>query len=62
MDFTGGSNTGIYCDILGQVSGRLAAGVALCKAFGARLPGGGLLLYARVVAGFAPCRVAIPMG
>ena len=27
-----------------------------------RLPGGGLLLYARVVAGFAPCRVAIPMG
>ena len=45
MDFTGGSNTGIYCDILGQVSGRLAAGVALCKAFGARLPGGGLLFY-----------------
>ena len=27
-----------------------------------RLPGGGLLLYVRVVAGFAPCRVAIPMG
>jgi hypothetical protein len=27
-----------------------------------RLPGGGLLLYARVVAGFAPYRVAIPMG
>ena len=43
--FYWGSNTGIYCDILGQVSGRLAAGVALCKAFGARLPGGGLLFY-----------------
>ena len=27
-----------------------------------RLPGVGLLLYVRVVAGFAPCRVAIPMG
>ena len=43
--FYWGSNAGIYCDILGQVSGRLAAGVALCKAFGARLPGGGLLFY-----------------
>mgnify|MGYP005982689761 CR=1 FL=1 len=31
--------------------------MALCKALGARLPGGGLLLYVRVVAGCAPCRV-----
>ena len=28
-----------------MVCGRLAAGVALCKALGARLPGGGLLFY-----------------
>ena len=28
-------------EILDQVGGRLAAGVALCKALGARLPGGG---------------------
>ena len=34
---------GIYYNILGQVGGRLAAGVALCKALGAHLPGGGLL-------------------
>ena len=27
-------------EILDQVGGRLAAGVALCKALGARLPGG----------------------
>ena len=33
---------GIYYDILGQVGGRLAAGVSLCKALGARLPGGGV--------------------
>ena len=39
------SNTGIYYDILGRVGGRLAAGVALCKALGARLPGWGLLFY-----------------
>ena len=32
-------------EILDQVGGRLAAGVALCKALGARLPGGGLLFY-----------------
>ena len=31
-------------EILDQVGGRLAAGVALCKALGARLPGGGILL------------------
>ena len=29
-------------EILDQVGGRLAAGVALCKALGARLPGGGV--------------------
>ena len=40
--FYWGSNTGIYYDILGWVGGRLAAGVALCKALGARLPGGGV--------------------
>ena len=33
--------SGIYYDILGRVCDRLAAGVALCKALGARLPGGG---------------------
>ena len=49
-------------EILDQVGGRLAAGVALCKALGARLPGGAFLLLVCVVAGFAPCRVAIPMG
>ena len=32
-------------EILDQVGGRLAAGVALCKALGARPPGGGLLFY-----------------
>ena len=32
-------------EILDQVGGRLAAGVALCKALGARLPGWGLLFY-----------------
>ena len=35
------TETGICCAILGRVGGRLAAGVALCKALGARLPGGG---------------------
>ena len=40
--FYWGSTTGIYCDILGRVGGRLAAGVALCKALGARLPSGGV--------------------
>ena len=39
--FYWGRKTGIYYDILGRVGGRLAAGVALCKALGARLPGGG---------------------
>ena len=29
-------------EILDQVGSRLAAGVALCKALGARLPGGGV--------------------
>ena len=43
--FYWGSTTGIYYDILGRVGGRLAAGVALCKALGARLPGWGLLFY-----------------
>ena len=41
--FYWGRKTGICCDILGRVCDRLAAGVALCKALGARLPGGGLL-------------------
>ena len=40
-----GSEAGNYYDILGRVGGRLAAVVALCKALGARLPGGGLLFY-----------------
>ena len=40
--FIRGKLTGIYYDILGRVGGRLAAGVALCKALGARLPGGGV--------------------
>ena len=39
--FIRGKLAGIYYDILGRVCGRLAAGVALCKALGARLPGGG---------------------
>ena len=38
--FIRGKLTGIYYDILERVGGRLAAGVALCKALGARLPGG----------------------
>ena len=45
--FIRGKLAGIYYDILGRVGGRLEAGVALCKALGARLPGGGLLLYAQ---------------
>ena len=32
-------------EILDQVGSLLAACVALCKALGARLPGGGLLFY-----------------
>ena len=40
--FIRGKLAGIYCDILGQVGGRLAAVVALCKALGARLPSGGV--------------------
>ena len=40
--FYWGRKTGIYYDIVGRVGGRLAAGVALCKALGARLPGGGV--------------------
>ena len=43
--FIRGKLAGIYYDILGRVGGRLAAGVALCKALGARLPGWGLLFY-----------------
>ena len=39
--FIRGKLAGIYYDILGRVGSRLAAGVALCKALGARLPGGG---------------------
>ena len=39
--FIRGKLAGVYCDILGRVGGRLAVGVALCKALGARLPGGG---------------------
>ena len=38
--FIRGKLAGIYYDILGRVGGRLAAVVALCKALGARLPGG----------------------
>ena len=44
--FIRGKLAGIYYDILGQVGGRLAAGVALCKALGARLPGGGQFVIA----------------
>ena len=40
--FIRGKLAGIYYDILGQVGGRLAAVVALCKALGARLPSGGV--------------------
>ena len=40
--FIRGKLAGIYYDILGQVGGRLEAGVALCKALGARLPSGGV--------------------
>ena len=40
--FIRGKLAGIYYDILGRVGGRLAAVVALCKALGARLPGGGV--------------------
>ena len=43
--FIRGKLAGIYYDIWGRVGGRLAAGVALCKALRARLPGGGLLFY-----------------
>ena len=41
--FIRGKLAGIYYDILGRVGGRLAAVVALCKALGARLPGGGIV-------------------
>ena len=41
--FIRGKLAGIYYDILGRVCDRLAAGVALCKALGARLPGGGIV-------------------
>ena len=44
--FIRGKLAGIYYDILGRVGGRLAAGVALCKALGARLPGGGEFVVA----------------
>ena len=44
--FYWGKKTGIYYDILGRVGGRLAAGVSLCKALGARLPGGGQFVIA----------------
>ena len=40
--FIRGKLARIYYDILGRVGGRLAAGVALRKALGARLPGGGV--------------------
>ena len=30
--FIRGKLAGVYCDILGRVGGRLAAGVAFCKA------------------------------
>ena len=59
--FYWGSNTGIYCDILGRVCGRLAAGVALCKALGARLPGGDSLWspngVAEIMQGTKPVRL-----
>ena len=54
--FIRGKLTGIYYDILGQVGGRLAAGVALCKALGARLPGGGIVC-SRLTAGRSHRRV-----
>ena len=44
--FYWGNKTGIYYDILGRVCDRLAAGVSLCKALGARLPGGGQFVIA----------------
>ena len=40
--FIRGKLAGVYYDILGRVGGCLAAGVALCKALGARLPSGGV--------------------
>ena len=48
--FIRGKLAGIYYDILGWVCDRLAAGVALCKALGARLPGGGQFVIAFGVA------------
>ena len=62
MDFTRKLQLGFIMRIEGKFV--VAFGVAeFYKRYSfARLPGGGLLLYARVVAGFAPYRVAIPMG
>ena len=47
--FYWGNKTGIYYDILGRVCSRLAAGVSLCKALGARLPSGGVPFLLRKV-------------
>ena len=57
--FIRGKLAGVYCDILGRVGGRLAAGVALCKALGARLPGGGIVC-SRLSASRRLCRVQSP--
>ena len=59
--FIRGKLAGIYYDILGRVCGRLAAGVALCKALGARLPGGDSLWspngVAEIMQGTKPVRL-----
>ena len=59
--FIRGKLTGIYYDILGRVGGRLAAVVALCKALGARLPGGDSLWspngVAEIMQGTKPVRL-----
>ena len=49
-------------EILDQVGSRLAAGRGLLQGLVSMPTRRGLLLYVRVVAAFAPCRVAIPMG
>ena len=40
--FIRGKLAGVYCDILGRVGGRLAAGVALCKGIVSTARRGGL--------------------